>query len=80
MIRLVGRHRLRANFYHIVAIVFLVATGLEAFGVISQGIAYNITVVLFITDYIAEMYDPHPDSPGPWFERRFHRFLKDDTE
>lgn len=34
-----------------------------------------ISFVLLTTDYIAEMYDPHPESPGPWFKRHFHRAL-----
>lgn len=34
-----------------------------------------IGMILFITDYIAEMYDPHPDTPGPWFRSHFHRFF-----
>lgn len=76
--KLFGRHRVRATFYHIGAIVFLLTTLLHLIGLVGVGTSYIITAVLFVADYIAEMYDPHPDSPGPWFARHFHRFLDDD--
>tara|TARA_B100000929_G_scaffold247489_1_gene206219 strand:- start:1515 stop:1754 length:240 start_codon:yes stop_codon:yes gene_type:complete len=78
--RLFGRHRVRATFYHIGAIVFLLTTALHLIGIVGVTTSYVITAILFIVDYIAEMYDPHPDSPGPWFKRHFHRFLDDDTD
>ena len=73
--KLLGKHHIRANFYHFVSLVFLISTALWYFDVISDKTSFIITAVLFITDYIAEMYDPHPDSPGPWFKRHFHRAL-----
>jgi len=73
--KIFGKHHLRANFYHAVAIVFVISTILWLMGVLSDKASLIITIVLFITDYIAEMYDPHPDSPGPWFKRHFHRAL-----
>ena len=39
--------------------------------------SFFISAFLFITDYLAEMYDPHPETPGPWFASHFHRFLDD---
>lgn len=75
-----GRHRVRATFYHVGAVVFLITTALTIFGIIGVTGSYIITATLFVVDYIAEMYDPHPENPGPWFERHFHRFLDDDTE
>ena len=41
-------------------------------GMLSDKMSYAITAVLFVVDYIAEMYDPDPDSPGPWYSH-FHR-------
>lgn len=73
--KLVGKHHVRANFYHLVSLVFLVSMTLWYFDIISDHAATIISFALFITDYIAEMYDPHPDSPGPWFKRHFHRAL-----
>ena len=73
--KLLGKHHIRANFYHFVSLVFVISTVLWYFGVLSDKASFIITAVLFITDYIAEMYDPHPDSPGPWFKRHFHRAL-----
>ena len=76
MIRLFGRHRVRASFYHIGAATVLLCTGLNLVGAISDSIALGITLFIFFADYIAEMYDPHPDNPGPWFKSHFHRFFK----
>ena len=49
-------------------------------GIISDTTSFYISASLFIIDYIAEMYDPHPDSPGPWFEAHFHRFFDGDAK
>jgi hypothetical protein len=35
--------------------------------------------VLFFTDYLAMMFDPHPKNMGSWFERYFHRAFDDKT-
>lgn len=67
-----GKHRVRATFYHMVALVFLLSTALWYYGLLSDKASYIITAVLFVVDYIAEMYDPHPDNPGPWYSH-FHR-------
>ena len=66
-------HRVRANFYHVVAIAFLITTVLWAFDLISGTASFIIGMILFATDWLAEMYDPHPENPGPWFESHFHR-------
>ncbi len=78
--KLLGRHRVRATFYHLVAAGFVVSTALWLVGVVDDHLSLIITIVLFVADYIAEMYDPHPDNPGPWFKVHFHRFFdsKDD--
>ena len=74
------RHRVRATFYHIVACIFLFATWLWAIDLISDSTSFIISATLFIVDYLAEMYDPHPDSPGPWFKAHFHRMWDGDEE
>ena len=80
MTALFGRHRIRATFYHLVAIVFLISTVLCAVGWIGDKASYVITAILFVVDYLAEMYDPHPDNPGPWFQAHFHRAIDDVKE
>jgi hypothetical protein len=70
----------RATFYHLIAVIFLATTALWAVGLVSAAWSFYISATLFVVDYIAEMYDPHPDSPGPWFKAHFHRFLHDDEE
>ena len=80
MVRLFGRHRVRATFYHVGAAAVLLITGLSSLDAIPDSIALYITLFIFFADYVAEMYDPHPDNPGPWFKSHFHRFLKDDDE
>ena len=80
MIRLFGRHRVRASFYHIGAAAVLLITGLSSVGAIADSSALWLTLSIFFADYVAEMYDPNPDNPGPWFKSHFHRFLKDDEE
>lgn len=73
--RIFGRHRVRANFYHFVSAIFVITTAAWLMGIIPDKAATIIGMVLFITDYIAEMYDPHPNTPGPWFKSHFHRFF-----
>ena len=80
MLRLFGRHRVRATFYHLVAIIFLIATGLWLVGWMSDKWSFYLTAILFVADYLAEMYDPHPEAPGPWFRAHFHRFFNDDED
>ncbi len=73
-----SRHHIRATFYHGGIILFLIASALFYRDWI-DGDAYNtFCVALIIVDYIAEMYDPHPDNMGTWFERHFHRFFDGD--
>jgi len=62
-----------------VAIVFLISTAFWYVGLLSDKMSYIITAVLFVVDYIAEMYDPHPDNPGPWYAH-FHRIVDDVEE
>ena len=69
---LLGKHRFRATFYHMVSIVFLLSTLAWYLGLLSDKGSYIVTAILFITDYVAEMYDPNPKSPGPWYSY-FHR-------
>lgn len=71
------RHHVRASFYHIVALTFLFSNLLWWLGAIDDRFNMMVGIALFVTDYIAEMYDPHPTNPGPWFRRHFHRFLDD---
>ena len=70
-------HHVRANFYHVVALAFLVTTVFWSFDIISGTASFIIGIVLFATDWVAEMYDPHPENPGPWFESHFHRICDD---
>jgi len=77
---LFGKHRMRASFYHIGALVFIGITLFTYLNIISTSTGFVINAVLFVIDYLAEMFDPHPDNPGVWYRRYFHRFFKDDTE
>ena len=72
------RHRVRATFYHIVSIVFVVINLLWLNGHMSGDLCAMIGGFLFIADYLAMMYDPHPDKPGLWFKSHFHRFFDDE--
>ncbi len=74
------RHRVRATFYHAIAAIFILMTAGWMLGLISDTMSFYISASLFIIDYIAEMYDPHPESPGPWFKAHFHRFFDGDTK
>lgn len=75
MPNILGRHHFRARFYHLISLIFIVVTALWIMDVVSDKTATIFSMTLFIVDYIAEMYDPHPDNPGPWFKRHFHRFF-----
>jgi hypothetical protein len=74
------RHRVRATFYHIVAALYLISSALTESGVIGFKLGFWIGVALFFADYIAEMYDPNPENPGPWFKSHFHRMFDDCDE
>lgn len=74
------RHRLRSSFYHAIAIIFLIVAGLQVAGAIDPDTAFWWGLALFAIDYLAEMYDPHPENPGPWFKSHFHRFFDDDKD
>ena len=55
--------------------VFLVAMVFWEIGWVSDSTSTMVSDTLFVLDYLAEMYDPNPDAPGPWFKSHFHRFL-----
>lgn len=78
--KLFGKHRVRASFYHIGALLFIGITLFNIVGILSDNIAYLLTCILFVVDYLAEMFDPHPENMGTWYEKYFHRFYDDDTE
>lgn len=73
-----GHHRVRATFYHIVAGFFILTSIMWYYGLLTDMESFIITSILFILDYVAEMYDPNPDSPGPWYTH-FHRVIDDDS-
>ena len=68
-----GKHRVRATFYHVTALFALTVIILNQLSIIDDKPALYITLGLFIVDYVAEMFDPHPTNPGPWYKRYFHR-------
>ena len=74
------RHRIRANFYHLGIIFFVVGSLLNYTGYVSDEAYKYFCITLIVLDYLAEMYDPHPDTPGPWFKRHFHRLFEDEEE
>lgn len=73
-----GRHHVRANFYHFVSFLYILTMAFWGLHIISDTASTLIGFTLFAIDYLAQMYDPHPDNPGPWFVRHFHRFIDDD--
>ena len=80
MKRLFKRHRIRATFYHVIAVLYLITTVVAEFELLDMKTAFWIGVVLFVIDYLAEMYGPNPESPGSWFKAHFHRFFDDNNE
>lgn len=75
---LFGRHRVRANFYHLVGVLYLVTMVLWIGDLLSDSFATWFGFFLFAVDYLAQMYDPHPDNPGPWFRIHFWRLFDED--
>ncbi len=71
--KLIGKHHIRANFYHMVSLIFVTTTAFWFFGVLGDRTTYTITSILFIIDYLAEMFDPHPENSGIWYRRFFNR-------
>jgi len=74
-----NRHRVRSTFYHLVLIATIIVIVLNAYNIIPDKTALFITVSLIVLDWFAEMYDPHPEAPGRWFKKHFHR-LWDEEE
>tara|TARA_R110000772_G_scaffold145543_1_gene255568 strand:- start:669 stop:914 length:246 start_codon:yes stop_codon:yes gene_type:complete len=75
-----GKHRVRNTFYHIIAVLYLATMAVWMNGWIESANATAIGFLLFVIDYLAEMYDPNPKDPGSWFKRHFHRFLDNGDE
>lgn len=75
------RHRVRASVYHSGALVFVLVASVY-YIVLGNEVGWmdKFCLVYFLFDYLAEMYDPHPDNPGPWFKAHFHRMFNDDKE
>ena len=74
-----NRHHIRGSFYHGGLALFVAAT-IYWWDIVDWSHPYTIfTVTLVIVDYIAEMFDPHPDNMGKWYERYFHRFFDEDS-
>ena len=71
--KIFNKHSIRSNFYHAVSLVFVVSTTLWACDVIDDKTSTIIGAVLFFADYLAHMFDPHPENTGPWYKRYFHR-------
>ncbi len=80
MYSIFGRHRVRATFYHMTALVVVLSTLSQMLGLMSITACFYITTVIFFVDYLAEMYDPHPDNMGVWFKAHFHRAFDDEEE
>jgi len=78
--KLFGKHRICASFYHIGALIFLGFTFLTYINVISIEVGFVLTSILFVVDYIAEMFDPNPKNPKTWFQKYFHRVYDDKEE
>ena len=79
--RFFTKHRVRASVYHAGALIFL-TTALVYY--VSLGNPFGwfdaFCVGYFVFDYLAEMFDPHPDLPGPGFLKYFHRAFEDEDE
>lgn len=74
------RHRVRSTFYHVVTASSVVLAIIGFAGFIPMNVAFAISLFLIFADWVAEMYDPHPEAPGPGFKRHFHRIIDDDNE
>lgn len=78
--KIFGVHRVRNNFYHFVSALYILVMVLWGLDVISGTASTWLGFILFVADYMAQMYDPHPDNPGPWVKSHFHRFTDDDKD
>jgi len=78
--KLFKKHRVRATFYHITAIISVLTIVGHLQGLISAQIALWVSFAIIIIDYVAEMLDPHPDAPGPLIKKYFHRAFDDEGE
>ena len=66
------RHHIRGTFYHYGLCLFVIATIIN-WEMITFDYYTCLCMGLIIIDWFAEMYDPHPDNMGKWFEAHFHR-------
>ena len=74
------RHHIRSTFYNAGIILFVSGSMLNYTGDVNDFVYKWFCIALIVIDYIAEMYDPHPDSPGPWFKKHFHRMLDNEDD
>jgi hypothetical protein len=63
-----------------VLITTLIVIAINILNIITDKTALYITVGLIILDWLAEMYDPHPEAPGRWFKKHFHRLWDDEKK
>lgn len=78
--KIFNRHRVRSTFYHTISAAVVITTILYFTGFISGDESFLVTSIAFFVDYAAEMFDPHPTNPGPWYKRYFHRFYDGEEE
>ncbi len=73
MFNLLSRHRVRATFYHLTLVLTIVlAVAYQGEALTENTVIVSGWIIIFL-DWLAEMYDPNPDNPGPWFKAHFHR-------
>lgn len=85
---LFSKHHVRGIYYYIGLVFSVGAMAFDYWDIISTKTALYVAVFFIVTDFIAEMYDPHPKAPGPlfgknpigWIKAHFHRIWdnKDD--
>lgn len=78
--KLFKKHRVRATFYHITALISVATICGHLYDIIPAEVALWISFGIIFIDYVAEMFDPNPSAPGPLLKRYFHRAFDDTTD
>jgi hypothetical protein len=80
--RFFKKHRVRASFYHIGALLFLCAAFFY-YVVFDNPVGWFdvVCVIYFVVDYVAEFFDPNPSAPGTGYAviDYFHRAFDGDS-
>ena len=85
---LFSKHHVRGIYYYLGLIFSVTVLILDEYDIVETKTALYVALFFIATDFVAEMYDPHPNAPGPlfgknpigWIKSHFHRIWDNKNE